>query len=94
MKLAEVVGLLDIKDALKLKYTQMAIVFEDNLDVMSKNITFCFDVNYSNGQTVNKQNDRSHNLFCDTWAAFYAHILITTDFSMHFYIFISSSNYN
>jgi hypothetical protein len=32
MKLAEVVGLLDIKDALKLKYTQMAIVFEDNLD--------------------------------------------------------------
>ena len=32
MKLAEVVGLLDLKDTLKLKYTQMAIVFEDNLD--------------------------------------------------------------
>ena len=32
MKLAEVVGLLELKDTLKLKYTQMAIVFEDNLD--------------------------------------------------------------
>jgi hypothetical protein len=32
MKLAEVVGLLKVDDALKLKYTQMAIVFEDNLD--------------------------------------------------------------
>ena len=32
MKLAEVVGLLKVDDALKLKYTQMAIVFEDKLD--------------------------------------------------------------
>ena len=32
MKLAEVVGLLKINDQLKLKYTKMAIVFEDNLD--------------------------------------------------------------
>jgi len=32
MKLAEVVGLLNIPDEVKLKYTQMAIVFEDNLD--------------------------------------------------------------
>lgn len=32
MKLAEVVGLLNIDDSVKLKYTQMAIVFEDNLD--------------------------------------------------------------
>lgn len=32
MKLAEVVGLLNIDDSIKLKYTQMAIVFEDNLD--------------------------------------------------------------
>ena len=32
MKLAEVVGLLKIPDEVKLKYTQMAIVFEDNLD--------------------------------------------------------------
>ena len=32
MKLAEIVGLLNIDDTLKLKYTQMAIVFEDNLD--------------------------------------------------------------
>lgn len=36
MKLAEIVGLLKIPDALKMKYTQMAIVFEDNLD---ENIT-------------------------------------------------------
>ena len=32
MKLAEIVGLLKIPDEVKLKYTQMAIVFEDNLD--------------------------------------------------------------
>ena len=32
MKLAEVVGLLKVNDQLKLKYTKMAIVFEDNLD--------------------------------------------------------------
>lgn len=32
MKLAEVVGLLNIDDSVKLKYTQMAIVFEDSLD--------------------------------------------------------------
>ena len=32
MKLAEVVGLLDISDQLKMKYTRMATVFEDNLD--------------------------------------------------------------
>lgn len=36
MKLAEVVGLLNVKEELKLKYTRMAIVFEDNLD---ENIT-------------------------------------------------------
>lgn len=32
MKLAEIVGLLKLPDEVKLKYTQMAIVFEDNLD--------------------------------------------------------------
>lgn len=32
MKLAEIVGMLKVPDEMKLKYTQMAIVFEDNLD--------------------------------------------------------------
>ena len=32
MKLAEVVGTLNVSEELKLKYTRMSIVFEDNID--------------------------------------------------------------